>query len=76
MVTIKVNSVEPITKSILNLLFGRTVDIQEEKPGDLRELVYSAINDYADTLYIGIKSGPNSLQTVVIKEVLDDCCGS
>lgn len=75
MVTIKVNSVEPITKSILNLLFGRTVDIQEEKPGDLRELVYSAIN-YADTLYIGIKSGPNPLLTVIIKEVLDDCCGS
>lgn len=63
MVTIKVNSVEPIIKSILNLF-------------DLRELVYSAANDYADTLYIGIKSGSNSLQTVVIKEVHDDCCGS
>ena len=63
MVTIKVNSVEPIIKSILNLL-------------DLRELVYSATNDYADTLYIGIKSGSNPLQTVVIKEVYDDCCGS
>ena len=63
MVTIKVNSVEPIIKSILNLL-------------GLRELVYSAINGYADTLYIGIKSCPNPLQTVVIKEVFDDCCGS
>lgn len=73
MVTIKVNSVEPIIKPILNLF---PVDIQEEKPGDLRELVYSAINDYADTLYIAIKSGPNTLQTVVIKEVHDDCCGS
>lgn len=76
MVTIKVNSVEPITKSILNLLFGRTVDIQEEKPGDLRELVYSAINDYPDTLCISLISCQNPVQTVVIKEVPDDCCGS